>query len=265
MRIKSQVVELFIRLKITIKRFHLIRVKKYLIFLLPIMILFSTSCTQNTETVVYRDPVPVYRWMDRQIYLAYSSGTSPSKNNEFQKAQVQEAFNDIAKNSTLGENYFSFTEVDEAVLQPIVEVGKSANEYKSFVLIWPDADFNNFIVNSLGGSVPDQNAVVIINASFKRKFYMIIRSSCFVSSVTCNSITTQGLKALIARQMGFLVGMPPKTTAECNSDPENVMCALPNDEQWNDFNKLRWTNSFNNNLESILNNPNYYDENPVTQ
>lgn len=239
--------------------------KKQIFLLLSVFVFILTSCNQTTTETVYKEYVPQYRWMDRQIYLAFSSGTSPQKNNEFQKATVQEAFNEIAKATTLGDNYFSFSQVDEAVLQPIIEPGKSANEYKSFVLIWPDADFNNFVVNTLGGNVPDQNGVVVINASFKRKFYMIIKSSCFVSSTACNSITTQGLKALIARQLGYLVGMPPKTTAECNSDPENVMCALPNDQQWNDFNKVRWGNSFNNNLEAILNNPNYYDENPVQQ
>lgn len=222
------------------------------------------GCNQNTETVVYKDPVPVYRWMDRVIYFAYSTGGNPQKNNEFQKAKVQETLSEIAANSTLGSGYFSYQEVDEALLQPVIEQGQSSNEYKSFVLIWPDVDFNNFIVNTLGGAVPDQNGVVLINSSFKRKFYMIVKSSCFTSSAACNGISSQGLKALIARQMGFLVGIPPQTTTQCNSDPENVMCPLANNEQWNDANKIRFLNTFNNSLEAILNNPNYYDENVVS-
>lgn len=232
-------------------------------FLFIFLLLAISGCGENTETVVYKDPVPVYRWMDRTIYFAFSTGGSPQKNNEFQKAKVQETLDEIASNSMLGSGYFSYTQVDEAILQPIIEQGQSANEYKSFILIWPDVDFNNFIVNTLGGSVPDQNGVVVINSSFKRKFYMIIKSSCFTSSAACNSISSQGLKALIARQLGFLVGIPPKTTSECNSDPENVMCPLANNEQWNDANKIRFLNTFNNSLEAILNNPNYYDENTV--
>lgn len=236
---------------------------KALTYLLSILALFG--CNQSAkDTVVYKDPTPVYRWMDREIYFAYSTGGSPNKNNEFQKVKVQDALKDIAKNSLfLGDGYFSFKEVDEAVLQPILEIGQSPNNYKSFVLIWPDADFNNFVVNSLGGIVPDQNGVAIINASYKRKFYMILKASCFTSSASCNGISTQGLQALIARQMGFLVGIPPQTTAQCNSDPENVMCAIPNNEQWNDNNKIRFLRSMDNQLETILNNPNYYDENVI--
>lgn len=233
-------------------------------FLFFIGLIFTLGCNQNTETIVYKDPVPVYRWMDRVIYLAFSTAGSPNKNNEFQKNTVKAALEELASQSMLGSGYFSFQTVDEALLNPIIEQGQSANEYKSFILIWPDTDFNNFMVNTLGGSVPDQNAVAIINASYKRKFYMIIKASCFTSSAACNGISTQGVKALIARQFGFLVGIPPKTTTECNLEPENVMCTLPNNEQWNDFNKNRFLNTFNNSLEAILNNPNYYDENVVS-
>ena len=216
-----------------------------------------------SETVVYKDYIPTYRWMDRQIYLAYSLGGSPNRNNEFQKAKVQEALTEIASNSMLGADYFSFTQIDEASLNPMTEADQQAAAYKSFILIWPDADFNNFVVNSLGGTVPDQNAVAIINASYKKKFYMIIKASCFTSSAQCNGISTLGVKGLIARQLGFLVGMPPQTSAQCTADPGNVMCPLPNNEQWNDSNKIRFFNSFNNSLETINNNPNYYDENKV--
>lgn len=198
------------------------------------------------------------RWMDRKIYFAYSSVNNAERNNEFQKAKIQDALREIEIESNLGENYFQFQEADEAVLSPIIESGKSENEYRSFILIWPDIDFNNFIVNALGGQVPDQNAVTIINAAYKKKFFMIIKASCLVTSSNCNNITTAGLKSLVARQLGFLVGIPPKN---CSLTPEDVMCAeIPQDSQWNDLNKNRWVNSFNNMLETILNNPNYYDE-----
>lgn len=228
------------------------------------LFLSLVSCTKDKEVIVYKDYVPQYRWMDREIYFAFSSGANPEKNNEFQKAKVQDALKEIEKITNLGDGYFSFKEVDEAILQPIYIPDQSANEYKSFVLIWPDSDYNNFVVNTLGGSVPDNNGVTVVNSAFKRKFYMIIKSSCFVSSANCNSITQNGLRALIARQLGSLVGMP--ILQNCALDPENTMCSpLPNNEQWNDFNKLRWTNSFNNSLETILNNPNFYDEFVPTQ
>ena len=235
------------------------------ISLLFSMIIFSSCKDNSTETIVYKDPVPVNRWMDREIFFAYSTGGSPQRNNEFQKVKVQEALDEIAMGSTLGQGYFNYTQVDEALLQPVLEPGNSALAYKSFVLIWPDVDFNNFIVNSLGGVVPDQNAAVIINSSFKRKFYMIIKASCFTSSSSCNGISAQGVKALIARQMGFLVGIPPQTPAQCTSDPANVMCPLASNDQWTDSNRIRFMNSFNNSLEAIVNNINYYDEHPVTK
>ena len=241
---------------------------KYL--LLALMACFTVAgCSKADPTVQYKEYTPTYRWMDRQIYFAYSSGTNPSRNNEFQKQKVQDALTEISKISNLGEGYFTFSEVDEAVLQPIYIPGQSSNEYKSFILIWPDADFNDFVVNTLGGSVPDNNAVTVINSAFKRKFYMIIKASCFVSADACNGITQDGLRGLVARQMGSLVGMPIKE--DCTSITgdqsviSNTMCApLPNNDQWNDSNKLRWANSFNNSLETILNNINFYDEHQPT-
>ena len=227
-----------------------------LVLMIPTL-LVSCKSEEDSGTVVYRDYVPVYRWMDRQIYFAFSSGNSPERNNEFQKASVQDALRDIELNSNLGENYFTFTEVDEAVLQPVYEAGQSETEYRSFILIWPDADFNDFVVNTLGGMVPDSNAVTVINSAYKKKFYIIIKSSCFTSGNTCNAITGTGLRGLVARQLGSLVGMP--MIQDCSADPGNTMCAsIPTNDQWNDFNKLRFLNSFNNSLETILNNPTYY-------
>lgn len=240
--------------------------------ILPLFLFLSfllTSCAEEdkaaetkyvTCTKALENSGACTRWMDRNIYFAYSSGSSPNRNNEFQKAKVQETFKEIEKLSTLGSGYFIFNEVDEAVLQPIYDSSQSESEYKSFVLIWPDADFNDFVVNTLGGAVPDQNGVAIVNSAYKRKFYIILKASCFTSATSCNSITTAGLSALIARQVGLLVGMP--VLADCSSDASNTMCSqYPNNDQWNDFNKLRWSNSFNNALETISNNPNFYDEN----
>lgn len=218
-----------------------------------------SGCDKKEETTVYVPYAPIYRWMDRVIYFAYSTGTNPNRNNEFQKAKVQDALKEIQNLSNLGENYFSFQEVDEAILQPIYEANQSTSEYKSFILIWDDASFNDFVVNTLGGTVPDNNAVTVINSAYKRKFYMILKASCFTSSASCNNITQNGLRAIIARQIGSMVGMSMRT--DCSSDPENAMCSsIPSDVQWNDFNKSRWINSFNNSLETILNNPNFYDE-----
>lgn len=201
------------------------------------------------------------RWMDRTIYFAYSSASDSNRNNEFQKAKVQEALNEIQEITMLGPGYFEYKEVDESLLNPLIEDNLAEAEYKSFILIWPDSVFNSFITSELGGNTPDPNGLAVINAAFKRKFYMILRASCFVSSADCNGITTTGLRALVARQLGFVTGLQPKSETYCNTYPQNVMCTdFPEDAQWDEVNKLRYASALNNILETILNNPNFYEE-----
>lgn len=198
------------------------------------------------------------RWMDRKIYFAFANSGTPLRNNEIHKGKVKEALKEIEENTLLGAGYFQYQEVDESLLQPIIEPGLSPNQYRSFILIWPDEDFNDYVVNNLGGNVPDPNAITVINSAYKRKFFMIIRASCFQSQAACNSITTPGLNALIARQLGLLTGISP---VDCDEEPNNVMCsAFPTDAQWNEQNKQRWFSTENNILEVILNNSNFYDE-----
>ena len=236
--------------------------------LLLISSMFLFSCTKEDEKVVetkyvgcsksLEDQGECIRWMDRKIYLAFSNAAAPQRNNEFQKQKIKEALAEISLYSSLGYGYFNFEEVDESFLSPIIEPGLSVNEYKSFIVVYPDDVFNNFVVNEMGGSVPDFNAITVINSAYKRKFYIIIRASCFDSQAACNSVTTPGLKALIARQLGFLVGLAP---ANCTTSPNNTMCAdLPVDAQWSEVERTRFGAALNNNLEVILNNNNFYDE-----
>lgn len=199
------------------------------------------------------------RWMDRKIYFAQSNGAFPLRNNEFQKVKVKEALIEIASSTDLGSNYFEFEDVEEGLLSPIIETTTSAGEFKSFILILPDEDFNDFIFNQLGGETPDPNAVTIVNAAYKRKFFIIIRSSCLSSGSSCGSITSSfGLRALIARQLSFLVGLNPKN---CDDFPEDVMCSTsPKDSQWLPDQRDYWISNFNNQLESIKLSPGFYDE-----
>lgn len=209
-----------------------------------------TAAAQGTGTCI--------RWMDRTIYFGYSTGANPNRNNEFQKQTIKNALTEIQENTMLGRNYWTFKDVDESLLNPVFEAGLSSSEYKSFILIWDDASFNDFVVNSLGGAVPDLNAVTVINSAFKRKFYMIFRASCFTSSATCNNITSTGISALVARQVGLLTGLKPLS---CATFPNDVMCAsVPVDSQWGVTNKASYFAAQNGMLEVILNNPNYYDE-----
>ena len=220
-----------------------------------------TDCSNNNSNSSSSSSSsdPSLRWMDRTIYFAYANSGNPNSNNQFQVQDVQDALTEIQQITNLGQGYFSYTMADPAVLNPIYQTGQASSEYISFILIWDDTDFNNFVVNTLGGNVPDENAITVINAAYKRKFYMIFKSSCFVSSASCNSITSNGLRAMVARQLSLLVGIPAITN--CAKTPTDVMCSTtPSDAQWNDLNKTNWANEFNNALETVLNNPNFYNE-----
>ena len=204
--------------------------------------------------------VPEIRWMDRKIYLAQSSLDFPQRNNEFQKTKLIDSIRDISSRSNLGSNYFEFEEVDESLLSPKIEASTDALEHKSFILIFPDDDFNDFVVNKVGGTVPDPNAVSFVNAAFKRKFFMIIRGSCFSAGSDCGGISGNlGLTALLARQFGLIVGLQIR---DCGVAPESVMCSKkPNNSQWLPANRDAWVSSFNNQLESILQSPGFYNNN----
>ena len=237
---------------------------KLVLGVISALTLFFASACGNTVTNT--TIAPAYRWMDRTLYFAYSNAAIPERNNEFQKSKIQDALNDIALNSNLGANYFNYQELDESVLTPSLTQSVSADEFKSFILIWPDADFSDFVVNQLGGMVPDPNAITVLNAAYKKKFYMIFKASCFESSSACNFITeATGLRALVARQIGLMTGLSIKN---CTSFPNDTMCAsAPNDIQWSPTNKQQWLSSLNNVLEAILNNPDFYNEYiiPATQ
>lgn len=234
---------------------------KQLYFLLLLAVL-GISCAKTQDTAAPEDPQ--LRWMDRKVYFAQSNGLFPDRNNEFQKAKVRDALADISSKSSLGSNYFQFEEVDEGLLSPILEQVTSENEYKSFILILPDEDFNDFVFNQLGGEVPDPNAVTVVNAAYKRKFFILFKASCFSSSATCGSITgSLGVRALVARQLGLLVGL---STKNCDVTPNDVMCSSrPKDVQWTPVYRDSWLANFNNQLEAIRLSPGFYDETVPSQ
>ena len=229
---------------------------KRLYFILSLLIV--CGCAKPADSPTGNNPDT--RWMDRTIYFAQSNGLFPQRNNEFQKNKVKDALNDIALRSSLGANYFTFQEVEEGLLSPIIQQTSSTQEFKSFVLILPDEDFSDFVFNQLGGVSPDPNAVTVVNSAYKRKFFLIFKASCFSAGSTCDGITgSLGLRAMVARQLGLLVGL---STKDCSVFPNNVMCATSTkDSQWAPENRDAWIATFNNQLESIRLSPGFYNEN----
>jgi hypothetical protein len=226
------------------------------IILLFLSLLSLNSCNQ---IVTPETTIGGLRWMDRSIYLAFSDPKDSDRNNIIQKSKVKEALSDLQNMTSLGEGYFGFSEVDESTLNTSLDGGSSSDQ-KSFILVWPDSVFNNYLATVVNGQTPDPNAIAVLNDSNKRKFFIIVRASCISSSAqgSCSGLGFPGFKALIARQMGLLVGM---ATKKC-SDPNyqfDIMCATnPNDGQYSDNSKLRFSGGFNNALEAIRINPSFY-------
>lgn len=196
------------------------------------------------------------RWMDRTIYLAVpSNANDQDRNNIFQREATKEALTEIASLTGLGDGYFTFKEVEESTLIPSLSPDAVEGEQRSFVMIYPDSLFSE-IMSQAGGNTPDTNALTVLNSANKRKFYIIIKASCFSSGSACGGVSPDGLKALIARQLGLIVGLK---TRDCTSFPNNVMCPEPSDGQWQGGNKSSFKASFDNALEVILNTPGFYD------
>lgn len=215
------------------------------------VLFLSLGCAQEEDS---GDAIAASsRWMDRTIYFADPNLSDPQRNSFFQKQKVQDALNEIASGTDLGEGYFSYVQVPESEIEPIVTAATSVS-FKTFILIWPDSVFNAFVEQKFGTGIPDQNAVTVLNAANKKQFYIIVRASCTETSATCGNITTDGFRALIARQLGFLVGLSKSCT-----NPQSVMCSTsPSDVQWLDINKEGFFNTFNNQLENILNTQGFY-------
>lgn len=199
------------------------------------------------------------RWMDRKIYLAVAQNSDdPDRNNVFQKETLREALNEISELTDLGGGYFEFIEVNESTLNPNLSAGEMTNENdRSFIQVWPDAVFNDWVQTTVGGNLPDPHAVSILNASNKRQFFIIMKASCFSNGSGCGGIGVLGVRALIARQLSLISGAQLK---DCATYPSDVMCSTPADSQWTTSQKYLWKAYFNNLLEVIKKTPGYYDQ-----
>lgn len=245
----------------------------FLKILLVTFLLLLSACSQNSDdseddTVNdiknTNDPLTCIRWIDRDLYFAKQDPFISNRNNEFHKTQVQEIISTIEKNTSLGEGYFRVKTVSPEVLDPLRTSSLPKDEIRSFILIWEDSRFEEFITSKLGGfgNVPDRNAITIVNPNYQRKFYMIIRASCFEASERCSasdndSIAYEGVSALIARQLGFLFRLPNK---DCVDNRDDVMCPQPSDDQWTEDNREEFYSSLSNQMTVIDNNPNYYGD-----
>lgn len=237
------------------------------------LLLLNISCSGTKEEEDYNnspsnvdvtEALSCLRWIDRDLYFANQDPLISNRNNAFHVQQAIDIIRNLESNTRLGSDYFRINQLSPEVLDPIRPNNLSESEYKSFILIWEDSLFDQFVNDNLGGlsNIPDKNAFSIINPNFQRKYYMIIRSSCFEASSTCSApdndrISFQGLSALIARQIGFLFRLPQ---ADCSTDRNNVMCVQPSDDQWSEDERTEFFDTLTNQMLVIQNNPNFYND-----
>lgn len=221
--------------------------------ILTLIFTLTSGCKSTTSS----SADPNERWMDRNIYFAYSDITDVSRNNTFQKERIKDSINYLAQQTMLGEGYFKFSETDESALNIYVEQAAADDTtQKSFILIWPDATFNSFVQSQLSGSIADPNVITVMNNANKRKFFMIFKASCFETNSLCSNIGVNGLNAMIMRQFGLISGLSIK---DCLTYPNEIMCAsIPSDSQYTDNSQLRFFAALNNVLITILSTPGFY-------
>lgn len=247
-------------------------IKKKSLILMLMVLFFLNSCSKEAEEEESPppaikslfDPLTCIRWIDRDLFFAQQDPFIENRNNEFHKQQVKDILRNIEKNTSLGEGYFRINTVSPEVLDPLRTSNLPEKEIRSFILIWEDSRFESFINSNLGGfgNVPDKNAITIVNPRYQRKFYTIIRASCFEASSRCsgfdnNSIGFEGISALISRQLGFLLRIP---RTNCDTDRFNIMCTEPHNKQWDEDNRNRFFTGLSNQMVVIDNNPNFYND-----
>jgi hypothetical protein len=235
-----------------------------------IILLFTVSCAPPEEDeqnkVIYsgcsesmENKNLCTRFMDRDIYFAFPEGT---RNNSFDVQSTKEAIQEISTNTFFGSNYFRFQTVDESILETPEGIEDSEEDFKSYIQILDDVEFNNLYNNT--GPHADPNAILFVNFANKKKFSVILRASCFsVSDFDCTNDASvsftpnSGLRALVGRTLMRMFAVNIKS---CVNFPNDVMCAnFPSDTQWNNFNRDVFFNDMKNAQSAVANDPNYYE------
>jgi hypothetical protein len=242
-----------------------------------LLFLLLVSCSKQTATTTFTNPTQVafdqikvtcLRWFERDIYFATSDPVVNNRNNQFHKDTVKAALKKLEYNTKLGEDYFRIKEVNADVLDPLMPATLTKNEYKSFILIWEDTKFDSFVTTNISGglsALPDKNAITVTNAKYQRKYYIILRASCFEASSKCSgsdnsAIGLNGVTALILRQFGLISRIAPVNCRASADARVNIMCADPSDNQWTTDTQNQFYAAFSNQLSVISNNINFYQD-----
>lgn len=220
-------------------------------FLLLIFLCLAISCSKKSDDdddnekrvlIDVNQQLECLRWVERDLYFGISDANVITRNNDFHKQRVKDTLRFVEKFSNFGQNYFRIREKNAEILNPEKPQGLKKNEYESFVQIWEDTKFEDYYTKVSPGwrtnPNTDKNAIAVVNLSYRRKFYIILRASCFEASTRCTNsdgepISDLGVSALVARQLGRLLNLPFPDTCTPKSDGSiSIMCPVPNDKQW---------------------------------
>lgn len=178
-----------------------------LAFQIILLSFLPTGCSSgggsSSETPV--DNGEIWRYFDRQLF--FPAGVSVDPEVSASQEQVRQALLELELATDLGRDFFIFQYDDDSLLQPVAsETVQKGREWKSFVQIWKDDLFNQFVAESVG-TAPDSDIVVAQNEKNKREYYIILRLSCFVAGEACGYPTQVQARAIVWRAFGYLIGL----------------------------------------------------------
>jgi hypothetical protein len=225
------------------------------------------------------------RYMDRDIYFVDNASNIDGslKNNPLDIQKIQTSLTTFSCLTKLGCNYFRFHTATENDLKPITSYTTGV-KFKSFIQVYPDQEFsdlyNELKNNGINVSLDlEPNVLLIYSPANRRQFYMIVKEACLSNSNNSDCTngdnvpftSDAGLTALFGRNMGRMVGIHLDQSEDCLNGPTsgyviNPMCGKhPSNAQWTQSQRDKMTGMFDNALETISLNNNYYNETFVEQ
>lgn len=173
--------------------------------ILAVYSLLSCGGEQSSESDAPNPNETTWRFIDRQLFFA--SGVSVSSESSAAQEQVKLALRELELETDLGADFFIFQHDDDSLLQPIAtETVITGREWKSFVQIWDDQTYNDYITNSVG-SVLDPDILAVQNKDNNQEYYIIFRKSCFIAAESCQFASQDHAKSMVWRAFGYIIGM----------------------------------------------------------
>jgi len=190
-----------------------------------------------------------FRYFDRNLFFPSEDSVADIRIFNASKT-VKLAVEELQKNTLLRSNYFIFKEEESSLLEPATEQGDFGFNQKSFIQIFPDSEFNSFLLSVAESQQieSDENVLSVRDLTKDSRYYMVFRLSCFQRSQACSFANDNQSKALVLRSFGYLVGLKFGTNSF-----SQIMNSAINDQQNSDVDFDIFYDEFDNQLEAIRN------------